>query len=45
MNITNGMRPVHPGEILSEEVDELGMTAAALADALDISTDTILTVL
>ncbi len=45
MNVSNGMRPVHPGEILSEELDELGMTADALADALDISTDTILTVL
>jgi len=45
MNITNGMRPVHPGEILSEELDELGMTADALADALDVSADIILTVL
>lgn len=45
MNVSNGMRPVHPGEILSEELDELGMTADALADALDIPADTILTVL
>ena len=45
MNISNGMRPVHPGEILSEELDELGMTADALADALDVSADIILTVL
>ncbi|MDE0181213.1 MAG: HigA family addiction module antitoxin [Caldilineaceae bacterium] len=45
MNVSNGMRPVHPGEILSEELDELGMTADALADALDIPAETILTVL
>ncbi len=45
MNVSNGMRPVHPGEILSEELDELGMTADALADALDIPAVTILTVL
>lgn len=45
MNVSNGMRPVHPGEILSEELDELGMTADALADALDMPTDTILVVL
>ena len=24
MNAKNGMRPVHPGEILREELDELG---------------------
>ncbi len=45
MNVTNGMRPVHPGEVLSEELDELGMTAEALANALDVPSDTILNVL
>ena len=45
MNVTNGMRPVHPGEILGEELDELGMTADALANALDVPSDTILNVL
>ena len=34
MTIHNGMRPVHPGEILTEELEELGMTANALAEAL-----------
>ena len=24
MSVENGMRPVHPGEILREELDELG---------------------
>ncbi len=38
MSVTNGMRPVHPGEILGEELEELGMSAEALATALDIPT-------
>ena len=38
MSVTNGMRPVHPGEILGEELEELGMSAQALATALDIPT-------
>ena len=33
MNIKNGMRPVHPGEILREELDALGMSAYELANA------------
>jgi addiction module HigA family antidote len=36
MNITNGMRPVHPGEILREELDVLEMSANALAEALGV---------
>ena len=31
MNAKNGLRPVHPGEILRDELDELGMSASALA--------------
>ena len=34
MNATNGMRPVHPGEVLREELDELGLSANALSKAL-----------
>lgn len=30
----NGMRPVHPGEILCEELEELGMSAKAIAREL-----------
>jgi addiction module HigA family antidote len=38
----NGMRPVHPGEVLREEfLNELGMTPAALARALHVSAPTI----
>lgn len=32
-----GMRPVHPGEILREELGELGLSAKALAGALGVS--------
>lgn len=35
--IKNGMRPVHPGEILREDyLKELGMSANALAKALKV---------
>ena len=38
----NGMRPVHPGEILKEEyLEPLSLTAAALARALSVSTPTV----
>ena len=36
MNAKNGMRPVHPGEVLREELDELGLSANALAKALGV---------
>lgn len=36
-NIQYGMRPVHPGEILREELGELGLSAKALAGALGVS--------
>lgn len=40
--IKNGMRPVHPGEILKEEyLEPLSLTAAALARALSVSTPTV----
>ncbi|HIE94928.1 MAG TPA: addiction module antidote protein, HigA family [Acidobacteria bacterium] len=32
----NGMRPVHPGEILREELEALEMSAKAFAAALDV---------
>ena len=41
MRVNNGMRPIHPGEILSEELAELGMSANALADALGVPTNRI----
>jgi len=36
MNIQNGMRPVHPGEILADELDILEMSAKAFAEALNV---------
>jgi addiction module HigA family antidote len=32
----NGMRPIHPGEILREELAELNLSANALAQALGV---------
>lgn len=36
MTIKNGMMPVHPGEVLREELDDLGLSANALAKAVDV---------
>ena len=32
----NGMQPVHPGEILREELEEIGMSAKAIARELGV---------
>ena len=45
MSVSNGMRPVHPGEILGEELDELGLSANALAKALDVRTNRVTAIL
>ena len=45
MSISNGMRPVHPGEILREELEELGLSANALAKALDVPTNRVTAIL
>lgn len=38
----NGMRPIHPGEILREEfLVPLGITAAQLARALNVEAETV----
>ena len=36
VDIKNGMRPVHPGEILREEVEAAGVSEGALSKALDV---------
>ena len=33
--------PIHPGEILSDELEELGISATALSRALDVPTNRI----
>ena len=45
MSVSNGMRPVHPGEILGEELVELGLSANALANALDVPTNRVTAIL
>lgn len=45
MNAINRLRPVHPGEILGEELEELGMSANALAKALAVPTNRITAIL
>jgi addiction module HigA family antidote len=42
---TKKMRPIHPGEILREELDKLGLSARALATALKVPTNRITTIL
>ena len=36
MDTNNGMRPVHPGEVLREELAELGLSASVLSKALGV---------
>ncbi len=45
MTATNKMPPVHPGEILRDEMDERDLSANALAQALDIPADRIIAIL
>ena len=45
MSVTNGMRPVHPGDILAEQLQELGMSANAMARALSVPTNRITAIL
>ena len=45
MNMTNRMTPVHPGEILTEELRELGMSANALSKALCVPANRITSIL
>ena len=45
MNSGNGMQPVHPGEILGEELDERGLSASALAAAVGVPTNRVTAIL
>ena len=45
MSSRNKMRPVHPGEILQEEIEALEMSASAFAAALDVPPNRITAVL
>ena len=39
------MRPIHPGEILREEMEELGLSANALSKALNVPANRITAIL
>ena len=45
MNTRNGMKPVHPGEILREEIKTLGLSANALSKALGVPVNRVTTIL
>ena len=45
MNARNGMRPVHPGEILREELDAIGLSANALSKKLGVPVNRITMIL
>ena len=45
MNARNGMRPVHPGEVLREELEECGLSANALARALGVPANRVTAIL
>ena len=45
MKARNGLTPVHPGEILRDELEALGLSATALASELDLPVDRITAIL
>ena len=45
MNARSRMRPVHPGEILRDELETLGLSANALSKALDVPVNRITAIL
>ena len=45
MSMRNGMAPVHPGVVLREELDELGLSANALAKAIDVPANRVTAIL
>ncbi len=45
MTATNRLRPVHPGEILRDEMDERYLSHSALSQALDIPANRITAIL
>ena len=45
MNVRSGMRPVHPGEILREELDMLGLSANTLSKVLGVPVNRITMIL
>jgi antitoxin HigA-1 len=42
---SNGLAPIHPGEILREELEALGLSANALAKSLQVPTNRVTAIL
>lgn len=42
---SNGMQPVHTGEILRDELDELGMSSSAFTTELAVPTNRVISIL
>ena len=45
MSVRNGMRPVHPGEILRAELETLDLSSNALAKALGVPSNRVAAIL
>ena len=45
MTIKSGMNPVHPGQVLREELDTLGLSANALAKAIGVPANRVTAIL
>jgi addiction module HigA family antidote len=45
MPTNNNMRPIHPGEILREELEEIGLSARGLAKTLGVPVNRITSIL
>lgn len=45
MKPRSGMRPVHPGEVLRDELEELEMSARALAEELSVPNNRVTAIL
>ena len=45
MTTKSGMSPVHPGDVLREELDDLGLSANALAKAIDVPANRVTAIL
>jgi len=43
--MTNNMRPIHPGEVLKEEIDELGFSASRVANMLQVPVNRVTSIL
>ena len=45
ITVSDGMSPVHPGEILRDEIEEFGLSASSLASELAVPTNRVTAIL